>query len=381
MAATLLLFFSFQALFPILPLYIVLIGGSSADNGLATWVFALAALLMRPLAGALADRWGRKPVLVVGAVLFGSGPLLHTVASSVPLLLVVRAIHGVGMAFFSTAYQAFIADLLPPDRYGEGLGLANVASTIPMVVAPLFGEWMVRGFDFRASFAAFSAVGGVGMLVTLALPGRGHGGHTSTSQVHSEQAGLREVLRQPGMRAGALGMALLGLPFGAFLVFLPLLADARGLGGTGLIFAAYALVTSLMQPAGGRAADRWGIRRTVLVGLALAGLAMGGLAAVTGRWALVGLAMLFGAGAGAAQAGLSACVQGSADAALRGSAAAVQYTSFDSMVGFGSLGLGFLAAAAGYGAMYAAVSGITLVGWLAMRGVTLEACEIRQLHK
>jgi len=168
-------------------------------------------------------------------------------------------------------------------------------------------------------------------------------------------------------------MALLGVSFGAFITFLPLLADARGLGGTGLVFGAYALATSLMQPAAGRVADRWGVRWTVLVGVALAGLAVAGVAAATGRWALVGLAVLFGAGGGAAQAGLSACVQGSAGDALRGSAAAVQYAAFDSLVGFGSLGLGFLAAATGYGAMYAAVSGITLVGLVAMRGITLEA--------
>ena len=373
MAATLLLFFSFQALFPILPLYIVSIGGSPADNGLATWVFALAALVTRPLAGILADRWGRKPILVLGALLFGSGPLLHVFVSSVPSLLVVRAVHGIGMGLFSTAYQAFITDLLEPGRYGEGLGLANVASTVAMVVAPLFGEWMVRAFDFGVSFAAFSAVGGVGLLVTLALPGRGRGGHASAAQVPSGQTGLREALRRPGVRAGALWMALLGVPFGAFITFLPLLADARGLGGTGLVFAAYALATSLMQPAAGRVADRWGVRWTVLVGVALAGLAVAGVAAATGRWALVGLAVLFGAGGGAAQAGLSACVQGSAGDALRGSAAAVQYAAFDSLVGFGSLGLGFLAAATGYGVMYAAVSGITLVGLVAMRGITLEA--------
>ena len=76
MAATLFLFLGFQALFSTLPLYVIAIGGSPADNGLATWVFALAALLARPLAGMLSDRWGHKPVLVVGAILFGGGPLL-----------------------------------------------------------------------------------------------------------------------------------------------------------------------------------------------------------------------------------------------------------------------------------------------------------------
>ncbi len=384
MAATLLLFFSFHALFPTLPLYIAAIGGSPADNGLATWAFALASLLTRPLAGVLADRQGRKPVLMLGALFFGGGPLLYALGSNVPLLLGVRAVHGMGMALFTVAYQAFIADLLSPGRYGEGLGLANVASTVTMTVAPLFGEWMAREFGFGVLFLALGAVGGVGLLATLVLPSRGQiarkssqppsrghpGGKHNSAPRCSGQVDLRQALRQPGVRVGALWMALLGVPFGAFIVFLPLLADARGLGGTGWVFAAYALISSLVQPAAGRIADRWGARRTALAGLALVGLTAAGFAVGASRWVLMALAGLFGAGCGAARAGLDVCVQGSVEPALRGSGAAIQYTAYDLTIGLGSWGLGSLAGVTDYCVMYAAVSGITLLGLLA--GVVAE---------
>ncbi len=362
MAATLLLFFGLQALFPVLPLYIVHIGGSPADNGLASWALALAALLTRPLAGVLADRWGRRPVLVLGAVLLSGGPLLYAFASNVPLLLGARAIHGVGLALFSTAYPAFIADLLPPGRYGEGLGLANAVPMLSMAVAPLLGEWAEREFGFEVLFLALGAVGGIGVLATLMLPGRGGSGHGQALRLGSEQAGLRRALRHRGVRVGTLGMALLGLPFGAFMVFLPLLADMRGLGGTGWAFTAFAIAASLSQPAAGRFADRWGTRKTALAGLALVGLVAGGLAAVADRWALLALAGLFGVGFGAARAGLEARVQGSVGAALRGSAAAAQYAAYDLLIGFGSWGLGVLAGATDYRVMYATAGGITLLG-------------------
>ena len=157
-------------------------------------------------------------------------------------------------------------------------------------------------------------------------------------------------------------MALLGVPFGAFIVFLPLSADARGLGGTGWIFAAYALVSSLVQPTAGRIADRWGAGRTALVGLVLVGVTAAGLAVAGSMWTLLGLAGLFGAGYGAARAGLDACVQGSVEPDLRGSGAAVQYTAHDLLIGLGCWALGCLASATGYGVMYATAGGITLLG-------------------
>ncbi len=353
-----LLYLSFQSLFPILPLYIVSIGGSPADNGLSTWVFAAASVLVRPLAGVLADRWGRKPVLVLGAILFGASPLLHIWASNVPLLLGVRVVHGAGMALFSTAYQAFIADLLSSERYGEGLGLANVASMVTMVVGPLLGEWLAGKFGFRSLFLFLGAIGGAGMAVTLTLPGRVRDGAEPVLGPTS----FWRALQKPSVRVGALGMAVLGVPFGAFLAFVPLLAEARELGGSGWAFGAYALASSLLQPAAGRLADRWGGARTALVGLALVGLTAFGLAGVTAGWVLVGLAGLLGAGHGAAQAGLSACVQRDVETNQRGSAAAVQYTALDLLVGLGSWGLGGLAGATNYGVMYAVVGGVTLLG-------------------
>jgi MFS family permease len=361
MGASLLLFFSFQALFPISPLYIAEVGGSPADNGLATWVFALSALLTRPLAGFLADRWGRRPVLMVGAILFGSGPLLHAFALSVPMLLAVKAVHGIGLAAFSTAYQPFVTDLLPAGRYGEGLGLAGTPSSLAMVLAPLFGEWALRTFSYRLSFQALGSIGGLGMVATLVLLGSRRG---SVSRPPAGGGGLWEALRERGVRVGAMGMALLGIPFGAFITFVPLLADARDLGGTGLIYAAYAAANTVARPLAGRAADRLGARPVVMLGLGLSGLATGTMALAGERWVLMMAAIVFGVGFGATISALDSAIQTSVGQSLRGAAAAIQYTAFDTLVGFGGLGLGWLASATGYGVMYATVSGIVLMGLL-----------------
>lgn len=364
MAATLLLFFSFQALLPTFPLYVTALDGSAADNGLCTWALALAALVTRPLAGMLADRRGRKPVLAVGALLFGGAPLLYALAPNIPWLLGARVVQGVGIALFSTSYQAFMVDLLPPDRYGEGLGLAGIPTSLAMIAAPLFGEWVVARFGFAWSFGGLSAIGGAGAAIALSLPGRRRDAAAASAIPSTGQAGLGAALRQPAVRAGAMGMAFLGLPLGAFFTFLPLLTESRGLGGSGLVFAAYAIASSLAMPLAGRAADRWGAKGTALAGLGLAGLGGVGIALAADRWVLVGAAALMGCGAALTPVALGAWMQRGLEVAQRGSAAAIQYASFDLLVGLGSWALGWLTGEAGYAIMYATAAALALLGLL-----------------
>ncbi len=355
-AATLLLFFSFHALFSILPLYVIDLGGGSVDTGAAMWVFALLAVLARPPAGFLADHWGRKPTLILGALMFGGAPLLYGLVVDISGLLIVRAIHGAGMALFSTGYQAFVADWLPEARYGEGFGIANAASTVTMTVAPLFGEVMERRVGWRSLFTLLGGIGGAGLAVTWALPRR------RPSDDQSATGFGLQLLSRRTIRLGALGMALLGLPFGAFITFLPLLSEARSITGVGWAFMGYALASSLAQPVAGRALDRWGVRRTVMLGIALSGLSMWGLAYTSHALAMTAWAALFGIGHGAARVGFDTRVQRSVNADMRGSASAILYTAFDLIVGLGSWGLGALADLMGYGVMYGLTAAVVLLG-------------------
>lgn len=70
LASTCLFFFSFYLLLPTLPEYTVLIGGDYTDVGIVIGAFTLSSVLFRPIAGKFTDRYGRKPLLISGAVIF-----------------------------------------------------------------------------------------------------------------------------------------------------------------------------------------------------------------------------------------------------------------------------------------------------------------------
>ncbi len=359
---TLLLFFGMHALMPTLPLYVLYLGGTAASNGLVQWIFALAAVLTRPLAGALADRWGDWPVLVGGALLFGSGPLLYALFPSLPALLVARALHGAGMALYTTAYRALATALAPPARRGEGLGVIGTATSATMIAAPLLGEWIARERGFVFLFVLLAALGLLALVLTLALPRRGrpHAAQTWVS--------LGAVLAQVEIRRCVVVMLLLGVPFSAWVGFLSLLAQARDIGATGWAYTAYAVTVTVGGLLAGQVSDRWGRRQVALPGMAVVALSALGLAVVRSQWGLVGLGALFGLAWGAMRTGLDALAQDAAMSSLRASAAAAQYTAFDLGVGLASLGLGLAAEGGGYGLVFGAgaaatLAALPLLGW------------------
>ena len=96
-------FGSMHFLLPALPLYVILMGGQESDVGMVMGAFTLTSVLLRPYVGRGVDSWRRKPFLLLGALIFALASLSYNLATSVPLILLVRAFHGAGIACFTTA--------------------------------------------------------------------------------------------------------------------------------------------------------------------------------------------------------------------------------------------------------------------------------------
>lgn len=365
LAANTLIFLSFQASFPVLPDFIAeavvkrppdAVGG---QVGLAMTVLALVSVATRIPAGQLADRLSRQRFMLLGASCFTLAPLIYAFSQSMPPLLLGRVVHGLGMGTFTTAFQALVADLMPAERRGEALGLAGASTSLAFVGAPLLGDWFSDTWGYRAFFLASTAAAGLSILLAALIrepTGR------KANRPASSPPGLRLVLAQRGMHAGVLSMAALGVPFGAFISFLPLFALDRQIEGVGIVFSVYALTILLTQPLAGWLSDRLGRRGVLLPGLALVSLATLIICLDCSLRGFILAGSVFGLGGGLARGGIDALVQDSVPSDLRGTAAAVQYTSFDFWIGLGSYPIGLLANATGYGLTFALTGIFCLTG-------------------
>src|SRR4051812_33936903 len=113
------------------------LAGGPAAVGLAVGAFSLTTLVLRPLAGRWADRHGRKPLLVGGAVLFAVLVMGHLLVTDLAWLVVLRLLLGAAEALYFVAGFAALADLAPPGRAGEALSYNSLSLYVGIAAGPI----------------------------------------------------------------------------------------------------------------------------------------------------------------------------------------------------------------------------------------------------
>ena len=148
----LLFWISIGILLPTLPAYLDAIGIKQQQIGLIIGVFAIGLLATRPLVGKLADTRGRKLVLLIGTAVAAIAPLGYIFVNSIPLLIVVRAFHGISIAAFATAYSALVVDLAPRKQRGEIIGLMSLTNPVGVALGPAIGGYLQVAGMYGAIF-------------------------------------------------------------------------------------------------------------------------------------------------------------------------------------------------------------------------------------
>jgi len=133
---------------PVLPTIVLgFMGGDMAGAaevfGAFATVWGLMQFLCSPLLGALSDRYGRRPVILVSCLGLGLDYVFMALAPSLTLLFIGRIISGITAATISTAF-AYIADVTPPDGRAKAFGIVGVAFGLGFVVGPAaLNAWAV----------------------------------------------------------------------------------------------------------------------------------------------------------------------------------------------------------------------------------------------
>jgi predicted MFS family arabinose efflux permease len=328
--------------------------------GLVVGAFSLSAFFLRPWVGGLGDRWGRRPLMVLGAGLFTVSVLGYGTASSPEALAGLRLLTGAGEACFFVGALTAVADLAPAQRRGEAMSLASLALYVGIGVGPLLGEVAIERSGFGAAWALAGAAGLAAVAVAVLVPDTRP--DDPAPEPGGPAAGRRLVHRAgllPGLvlLAGILGMA-------GFLTFVPLYALDLGMGGSRVVLLLFAAVVVGIRGVGARIPDRLGPARATRIALALSAAGL----AVVGAWrtpaGLVAGTAVFATGVALlTPAVMTLAVQGVAPRE-RGAVIGTTSSFLDLAIGLGPAALGLVAAAAGRPATFLASAAVAGAGLL-----------------
>jgi len=284
----------FGIVLPLLPFYATELGAAPLQVGLIIASYSGMQFLFAPIWGSLSDRYGRRPLLLVGLVGSAASYVVFGLAHTLGILLFSRVIAGIMGANIPVA-QAYIADSTSLERRARGMGLIGAAFGLGFIFGPAIGGALSRwgyglpGFVAAGLSLSAATAAWVRLPESLAPENRVTGGMGAVSAITGRARAALRVMRRPRLR-DPIGVFFLGtMGFAGFTTIFPLFLD-RPLGlsaaHAGALFAVVGTVSAGVQGTLiGPMVERYGERANAALGgalLAAAIVAMGLLQTLVG---------------------------------------------------------------------------------------------------
>ena len=352
---------------PVLPRLKTVFGVGDPAVGLLVPAFTLPGVVLTPLAGIAADRFGRRRTLVPLLVLFGVAGAASAFAPDFATVVALRVLQGIGGSALIMLAITLIGDYYDDPRRSTAIGINGGAIGSSGAIFPLVGG-MLATVRWEAPFLFF----GVAVLVGLhALFVLDEPAIDERQSIRAYLQGMREVLAYPRAVAAHATVFAHFLVFYGVLTAMPLvLGGSYGLtsGRIGLFLAALSVASAAVNTQYGRLAGRYDPPVLIAIGFAWYGLSLLGLALRPSLPVVIGCLLGFGVGVGLITPSLDATVVGLVPGRLRAGMMSVR----TSMLRLGqTVGpVAFTTAAAlsvgparlGYPAVLATCGGLVLVG-------------------
>lgn len=353
--ATLLFFVAFYMLLVPLPPYLVKAGLADWQVGLVLGTFGVAALVGRPLAGLAADRLGRRTVVWAGVLSFVVGVLAVLASAHVLWLMAARTLQALGYVAVTTAATARITDLAPPAHRGAAIARFGIAANLAMTMTPAAVDLTLRRATAEQIFIAAALAAGLCGWMALRFGER-------PVEAQGRGAFLHFWILPGEIRRPWLWAALLGVGFGVWLQFLPLLALRRDVQPVGMLYGVYGLAIVLTRLLTAPWQDKGRERLLLFSGFSVMALGLGLFAFTASLPTFLAATALVAAGGGVLHPLLIALHVRHMPASLRGQAVSTFYLGFDLGNGMGVWTLGFVLQRWGLTALFGVAMASALVG-------------------
>jgi MFS family permease len=349
------------SLLPTLPLYVQSVGGTKQQIGFVMGAFAIGLLLSRAQLGKIADSRGRKQVLILGASVAAIAPLGYLLAQSIPLLLFIRAFHGISIAAFTTAYSALVTDLSPPGKRGELIGYMSLVSPIGLAFGPAIGGFVQAWVGYTPLFAMSATFAATAVFFTCKIAEPNFADLTKSDSLSEGKITQKywQMLWNPRVRIPALVLLMVGLVFGTLSTFMPLfIQETKANLNPGLFYSTAAIASFGMRVVTGRASDKYGRGLFISGGLICYVLSMLLLYLANNSGAFLISALVEGCAGGTVMPMMVTLMSDRCEPHERGRLFSLCIGGFDLGIAIAGPTLGFVAEQVGYRNMFGLAAGL-----------------------
>ncbi|VVB58425.1 Multidrug resistance protein MdtG [Candidatus Anstonella stagnisolia] len=263
--------FGFGVILPMLPFYALSLGAQPFELGMLTATFALMSLLFSPIMGRLADKFGRKKILMLGTVGFAAAYVLFAFTDSLLLAFVARAIEGISASAMFPACISLISDFSDEKQRGRAMGLVGMSFSLGLIAGPAFGG-LASSFAVKDAFllsAFFSMLNFASIYLQVKEPKE----KEESKDLGKQEVGMLEHIASP-MLFLFLSSFMTTFMIGGLDATLAIYTGGKmGFTATqiGIVFTYIGVLIMVMQFVSGSIVNKYGEIRLVQVGLLLSG--------------------------------------------------------------------------------------------------------------
>lgn len=324
---------SFNMLIPELPAYLTKLGGAEY-KGLIIALFTLTAGISRPFSGKLTDTIGRVPIMAVGSIVCFLCGFLYPILTSIAGFLFLRLLHGFSTGFKPTATAAYVADLVPANKWGEAMGVHGVCFSTGLAIGPAIGSAITDHFSIdilfycSSVFALLSIVILMNMKETLPNKKKFKLSHLKIS---------RHDIFEWQVFPAALIVLLSYISYGVILTVISDWGQHLGAANKGLFFMVFTLSSLLIRFVAGKVSDQYGRVTMIKISLGILMIALMGIALAPNSFWLMAASTVYGIATGMLSPSVTAWTIDLSKPGQRGKAVATMYICLEVGIGFGAL--------------------------------------------
>ncbi len=325
-------------LIPELPAYLSSMGGAEY-KGLIIALFTLTAGISRPFSGKLTDTIGRVPVMAIGSLVCFICGFLYPVLGSISGFLFLRLVHGFSTGFKPTATAAYVADIIPNNRWGEALGIHGLCFSTGMAVGPALGSFITAFYSIDVLFWCSSAFAFLSIAILMNMK-------ETISKKQKFKWSLLKISRFEIIEVQVLPAAIVTLlsyfGYGALLTLIPDWSGHLGIANKGLFFMTFTISSLLIRFVAGRASDRYGRVKVIKLSLFILIISFFLIGFAPSPGMLLTGSVVYGIATGILSPATNAWTIDLSRPEHRGKAMATMYIALEAGIGLGALIAGWL---------------------------------------